>query len=540
MRDRLIDALLLGAALAIFLCATFYQIRLPALYYDEAYDVVPAMQIVQGDTKPLEVAYAVKGRIPAMVTPYIGAVSTYAVLPFFWLFGVGVESTRAMTILMAALGLAFAYFFIKELFDRRVAALTILLAAVHPALAFWSRMGIYVASPVLPRATASLFCLLRWRQRRRTVYLYTAAFLFGLGLSTKILFLWFIIAVLLAGLLLGRLPRLRLGRWTIGQDRAAPEISLRTAVVAAALFLAGAWMIVVYNLRTQDTIRIVLHNLIKTDAGVNNLAVLSNMKTELRALVIMLDSSYFQRLWGTALVNHLMPIVFFVSLVVLIVLLLRRGLPWAWRRVAFIMLLVTAIWLQSAFTITGLGPLHLYVLYPFLQLLIVLAALGLAQRCRVLPLGVALLLALFVTDAWTLMDHHRTLSQSGGMRAFSDANYTLAADLETRRGDIVAVDWGFERTLAILTQGRVQPAEVFGGPTQTPRPDFAEKIKPYLARSDTWLIFHSPQHTSFAGRFDAVTRLAAEMKRKLVLERTFYQRDGTETIYIYRTEPVSP
>ena len=97
---RRADLLILIAVLALFWVAAFYQIRLPGFYYDEAADVAPAMQIVQGDPAPLDMAQSLTIgplRLPVMVMVYVGAVSTYAVLPFYWLFGVSVEATRAMT-----------------------------------------------------------------------------------------------------------------------------------------------------------------------------------------------------------------------------------------------------------------------------------------------------------------------------------------------------------------------------------------------------------------------------------------------------------
>ena len=44
--------------------------------------------------------------------------------------------------------------------------------------------------------------------------------------------------------LLGLLPRLRLGRWRMGQDPVAPELSLRTFALACLSLAAGAWMII--------------------------------------------------------------------------------------------------------------------------------------------------------------------------------------------------------------------------------------------------------------------------------------------------------
>jgi 4-amino-4-deoxy-L-arabinose transferase-like glycosyltransferase len=539
MTPRRADILILLGALAVFWTATFYQIRLPGLYYDEAADVVPAMQIVVGDPNRLDMAQGVHIgplRLPVMVMVYVGAVSTYAVLPLYWLLGVSVETTRAMTILMASLGVVFAYFFLKDLFDRRVAALSTLLVAIHPAFVFWSRMGIYVSSPMLTMATGSLFCLLRWRRRGQARYLYGAALLMGLGMSTKLLFLWFILAVFGASLLLGLLPRLRLGRWVIGQDGASPELSLRSTLAACMFFAAGAWMIIWYNLRTHETVRFMLRNLFTTEAGANNLDVPGNLRKILLQLIKMLDGSWHQGVWGPAFVNNLFPAVFFASLAVLVVFLLRRSLPWPWRRVAFVILFVALIWLQSAFTITGLGSTHLYILYPFPQALIALAALALARHVRVPAIAFVVIAAVMLTDAWAVVDHHRTLSQSGGIRGFSDVVYDLTTALEEHAGPVAAADWGFRASIALLTQGRVWPVEVFGYNARAPQEDFAGRIKPFLADPNARILFHSPQQTTHQGRLAAARALAAEMKRTLVLERTFYQRDGTELVYIYRTE----
>lgn len=543
MKAKYLDLGVLAIALIIFFAATFYQIRLPGLYYDEAADVVPAMQIVQGDHNALDMAQSLKLgplQLPVMVMVYVGAVSTYAVLPFYWLFGVGVESTRAMTIVMAALGLVFAYFFLRDLFDRRVAGLTVLLAALHPALVMWSRMGIYVSSPMLTMATGSLFCLLRWRQRRQARYLYGAAVLMGLGLSAKLLFLWFILAVFCAALLLRRLPLLHVGRWTVGQDRTGPEISQRQAVLAVSAFAAGAWMIICYNVTTLGTLKYMWRNMLTTGSGVNNLNVVGNLSEELGALVKMLDGSWFQGLIGPADANHLFPALFFLSVAALLVLLWRRSLPWGGRRVAFMLLLVLFIWLQSGFTITALGATHLYILYPFPQALIVLAAFGLASRYRSVLIVIVVAVAVFASDAWVLRDQHRAITRSGGQMAFSDAIYDLAADLEGKHVPVAAADWGFRFNIAIITRGRVRPVEVFGWTLAAPQADFAAKIQPYLASQDSLILFHAPRATAFQGRFAAAAQLAAGMQRTLVLERTFRQRDGTDIIYVYRTEALAP
>ena len=53
-REGILDAIALVAALAIFLSLTLYQLDLPGLYPDEAFDVVPTMQIVLGHPVELQ------------------------------------------------------------------------------------------------------------------------------------------------------------------------------------------------------------------------------------------------------------------------------------------------------------------------------------------------------------------------------------------------------------------------------------------------------------------------------------------------------
>src|SRR5947208_7563507 len=84
-RPILLDLLVVAGACAIFLLLATHQILLPGLYYDEALDAVPAMQIVQGQpTELLDNAgldFAGR-RWPLMLLNYQGTVSTYLLVPF--------------------------------------------------------------------------------------------------------------------------------------------------------------------------------------------------------------------------------------------------------------------------------------------------------------------------------------------------------------------------------------------------------------------------------------------------------------------------
>ena len=82
--------------------------------------------------------------------------------------------------------------------------------AVSPSWVFWSRVGVYVVSEVVPITSGALLALTIWVRRRpfglRNGALYGAAFLLGLGMTTKLLFVWVIIALAACGFVLYARP----------------------------------------------------------------------------------------------------------------------------------------------------------------------------------------------------------------------------------------------------------------------------------------------------------------------------------------------
>ncbi|MCL6648773.1 MAG: glycosyltransferase family 39 protein, partial [Chloroflexi bacterium] len=172
-----------GAVVTFLLLAT-YQLTLPGLYYDEAADAVPAMQIVLG--QPIELARGAGielfGRTwPLMVMDYVGAVSTYALVPFILLLGVTPEAVRAMPIGFGALTLLLSYGFLRQAFGRAVALIALWLVVVHPSFVFWTRQGVHVSSLMTVPALGASWLLLGWWRGGGSWRLVPAAFLLGLG-----------------------------------------------------------------------------------------------------------------------------------------------------------------------------------------------------------------------------------------------------------------------------------------------------------------------------------------------------------------------
>jgi len=200
-----VDASVLALALTAFLLLTTHQIALPGLHTDEALEVIPAVQLLRGQEVECykDVCIDLFGlRLPVMIYEYIATVNTYMAIPFFALFGISVPTLRAMPIAQSAVAMIFLYLLARELYNRRVAALSVLLLAVNPSYVFWSRQGVFVTSVTIPIALIGVWASVRWWRSQRSGYLYLAAFTFGLGISAKFLFGWLLAGAVAAFLLL--------------------------------------------------------------------------------------------------------------------------------------------------------------------------------------------------------------------------------------------------------------------------------------------------------------------------------------------------
>jgi hypothetical protein len=525
-------------SLVLFLALSLKNITLPGLYYDEALDVVPAMQLVQG--APVEAVrgagLTIAGRtFPLMVMDYVGTVNTYLALPVFAVFGVSVQTVRSLPIALAVFSLILGFRLARRLFDWRVAAIATLLVAVDPSYVFFSRMGIHVTSVMNVFALGSLLVFLRWRESSKVRWLFVGGLLLGLGLWAKVLFLWWILALAVVWAVhgtghgwhgTGNGAARRVG--IVPAVRAAAGRNARPTVTAIAALLIGSAPLWVYNLWTGGTFISFGRNALVTEHGVSNLNVVGNLWAAVQSFGVLLDGRYFWFLGGQ-FANRL-NIVAFVAACVVCVLLVRRR-P-AWRGgFGLVGALIALIVAQSAFTVSGIWATHLYILFPLPQIVValglILAAEALVGRGRRVAEVVVIVVAagsLMAANLWVDARYHAALEQSRGLSRFSDAIYKLAGWLDERRFDVVyAVDWGIQKNVQILTQGRVNPIEISGYAGE-PADAFVLRAEDALRRPGAVYLMHSKEDTVYDlfGTFQATAeRLGYRLK---IIDAT---RDGS-------------
>jgi 4-amino-4-deoxy-L-arabinose transferase-like glycosyltransferase len=534
-------------SLLLFLVVAGLQLMLPGLNYDEAFDAVPAMQLLLGQPvrSPRESGLHVAGStFPLMVMDYKGVVHTYWALPFLWALGINVFALRMSCLFLGLLTMALSYRFARQLYGPWVAATFLLLVALNPSFLFWSRQGVMWTTAMLTCGMGALAAFAEWRQRGRVWGLYSGAFLLGLGVSAKLPFLWFVLALVI----LAALYRVAGRRWK--QSSQAGTSDLQPYVIALLALMLGLLPLLLYNLQTGGTLDVLFRNVRTSYYGVNNLAYISNLRIRCGHLRALLNGSSFWYLGGPY-GDPIFPLAFWLSAGIILAHALRLATrrPSISRRThssaggqttgppadvllrLFPLLIMALMGLQSGATVSGLWPEHYLLLLPFPQLSIALGwdLLRLHLRPR-RSVGWLLLLVLALLMAGQIrvnLLYHRALSHSGGFSAHSDANYRLAQYLDQKGRPVVAMDWGIGAAVQFLTQGRVNPVERFGfEDLDHPSPNFAPDLAAYLQDQDTYYLFHASAETVYKGRREVFEELVRQQGLVPDGKRIIYDRSA--------------
>jgi Dolichyl-phosphate-mannose-protein mannosyltransferase len=599
-RMHCLAVLSLILALGIFFALGAYQLGLPGLHYDEAKEAgLNAMQLIAGQpvTAFRDATVQVGSwRLPLMVQDYIGALNVYLALPFLLLGGINVVALRWLSLLTGALTLLLAWRVADRLGGSVAAVVTVILLATSPTFVFWSRQGIFVTNLTALLLMAALLSGLRWWSGRRARDLWLTAFLLGLGVYAKLLFVWAIGALAAVALVEMQMTRSkRKAPAHASQDGGADSTDHQEAashnppgvwLVALVCFLVPLIPLILFNLRTGGTIASVFGNLGRSYYGVNNAAYVPNLLSRLQQVQTLLRGDQFWYLgelfanrWAPWLAGGLIA----VASVQAFLLWRRRlssrerteagGRASSCRHYAFLLPLVLLLLIvaQSAFTVSDLFITHFALLYPLIPLAGGLAAAALVRGSRgegeetsapgapgeggggsgrrapsFLPALVSVFAVLAVVwwaaaNLSTTVQYHKVLSLSGGYSAHSDAVYQLAASLDQEgTAEPLALDWGLAAPVQFLTAGRVNPVEVFGyDRMDAPDAGFNERLSGFLDDPDSLFLAHMPDVTVFDGRVDALKALAAQRGLELEEQGRFSERSGHPLFVLYRAVPAS-
>ena len=579
------------AAVILYLALALPQLNLPGLHYDEAKEAgLNALEMLRAqNVQAFRSAGVQIGPLflPIMMQDYIGALNVYLALPFLAALGATVTALRLLAVACGLATLLLAWQLGDEL--GRLAGnprpwtggIAALLLAVSPSFLFWSRQGIFVTNIVVTLAVATVWAVTRWRRSGRAGWLYSAAFLAGLGLWTKLLFVWVLgalvgvaIVVWVAGKIGRRGKETSKGKDGKNGNEGKAETGLSPQplmpspqtpdptphtlrpihwLIAALCFLLGVSPLILFNQQTSGTLNAVFGNLGQSYYGVNNADFFANLSARVGQLVTLLRGDHFWYLGGPFANGWAAPLaagLITVAVVAAVTTLRRRGQTNAGAVLGMALLFVVLLVLQSSFTVSDLFITHDAIVQPFLLLLVALAVEVLLLATRgvegsaaggrawrvVAALAVLALTAWLAGDLRADVRYHRALAETGGHATHSDAVQRLADWLDQENAaQPLALDWGIDAPVRYLTGNRVQPLEVFGY-QRIGEPDagFVGRIEPLLDDPGRLVVLHTDQDTVFQGRRAALEALAGQRGRVVEEVATFNERNGSPVFVVLR------
>jgi hypothetical protein len=215
------------------------------------------------------------------------------------------------------------------------------------------------------------------------------------------------------------------------------------------------------------------------------------------------------------------------------------------RKPAFPVLVIAVMMTASVFTPTALWFTHLAILTPWPILAIAAIADLVARRAGLdaltldrvpalkrhrwtaaLSLGliatVALGAMLLYDDLEVDVAYYRGLAKFGGKGDHTHASYRLVDYLQEQGiTEVAAMDWGIQDVVQFLSEGEINPAEVFGYENREDvDPAFAIRIRERLADPETVYVFRDrPLFQNRRQRFDEIVQ---EEGRTVVVVATIY------------------
>jgi len=517
----------------LYLSLELINIRLPGLYADEAFSACGSLQIIKRINPLLLSRKVFNIHIPFMRGPYATALESYILLPFFCLFGVNVVALRLAPILIGAGALLFMYFFLRDFFSRSVALLCLFLTVINSTFLVETKLGLNTASMLHFTAMAALWSLFKWYRNKEVPYLYLGVFFLSVGISVRVWFLWFFNGMVILAVIFNHEVR----------ERIKGNICKHVAIIIA-VFLISNILFVYYNLVSNfETIKYIVRHFAETHSAVNNFVYFNNLQQRFFVFIEYLKGSWTLNQQGVSsqAVNILGPFIFLLIFIYLAFAALFNKTKAGRKKVSFILILFSLIFLQSPFTLSNLGGPHLFILYPLVQIIL---GLGIIDSIRSLKKNIIIpAFIIFITFIFVGLECNNNIknnylyyNKTGGAGRYSDSIYGVTQYLlDNKIYKPVVMSWGITHSLVFLSEGKLTPrslnyVESQGGSEY--KSEFVRDLRLILKDNNRY-IFRSPQFTNWHEATLIFNSVVSGMGKRPIAEKIFFQRDGVPVYIIY-------
>ncbi|MFL6463668.1 MAG: ArnT family glycosyltransferase [Bryobacteraceae bacterium] len=501
----------------LFLCSSVAFLPLLGFEYDEVIFIQPLFHPAQSFASIKLFHHA----IPVMQTSYAGALKTWIYAPIFRFYAPSPFSVRFPVVILASITI-----FLLGVITRHLASSR---AAIFACAVLISDLNFFMVSVfdwgpvVIQNLLLAIGLYLILVQRKKPLAIPLAAFIFGLAMWDKALFLWTFSGLVLSGVIVGFRVIKR-------------EMSLKKSVFALAAFGIGASPLLLYNLKhhgetLQENTKLsfsevgpkltwlriavndqALENFFVDRTLVKSAATNPDSLNALSALTSRFHNAYSGRF----------PAFLFLCLAGLALARSSKR-----RLILWLELAIVLAWLQAAMTKNaGTSVHHLALFYPILFIVMGICADEITTRLQEFGrafLGLfALLLCLtgFGIIGAQYVDFHRYSPSI----AWTDADKMLARYLTANKGhQILAADWGIASQADVLTLGTLPIYDISFGLQDH---SLTQKQLQNWARIKPFIVLHTAEHTVFPNQNSKLESMVKAVGLTLIPVATIQDQAG--------------
>ena len=497
-----------AALLLYFASAWLLGVKNPGFQYDEALLVRGAVHVLNSSDEPTfnhepGSWMRIGGRSwPLMVLPYEAAIKDYVSLLPFAAFGPDYRIARVVGLVLGVLGIWGVGVLLRDHVGEAVASWSVLILAAHPA---YLNMTLYDQGTVSQWMAAMglmSIALSRFLGRPDSPRAFWLGLTIGLGVWMRANFLWLVVAVLAAAIVV-------FGRRVI--------VSRRQFAAALAGSVVGLAPLILYEILSHwETLRF-----LKIGRVPEGLVTLLPHRLTILAQTLLVDLQH-RRVWNAPdlplYVRWAVPAVFVTSLGFCL-FSREKSAEAEWRRgfaITFVVLL--AFLLTSRLNV---ADHHMATLIPLAVPIVVFGV----RRWSARWVTVAIAVIYFGSAGWLDFTAGQGMRDTGGTGAWSSAIFAVRDHiLDNLPGrEVRVLDWGLQNNLFVLSGGQIHSREMFWTATEE-RTNEGRRWEDEVEAGNVYLL-NAPENTNFPAAGNGLRRSlqAAEIPYRKV---EFYERGG--------------
>ena len=520
----------LAAGLSLFALCSFPWLSLPGPYHDELLFVPVLEPFTYGST--LYSWRVADTEIPIMIMSYVGALKALLMKAIFVVCPPTMATVRGSALLLGMATVWLTLIFVRRHYSSVVAVAATLLLATDPSFIHTIRIDWGPVALMQFLKMAGLVLISGWLVSGRLRLWIAGMFVFGLAVWDKATFVWILLPLALAVLVL--FPRQTLQRF-----------SYRNAAIGALAFLLGSLPFWIFNLNKEGQTASETWNfefqpdkLYAARSALDGSAVLWLLvRDDFEAAEPPEDIALPQLASAFKTLGKARSSLSW-SLMILSVLLLPITLRTRHRRAVLFPLIVSLgiYLLMFPFRSGGGSAHHVVMVYPF-PLLFVAASLAVAREKLKLRLFVPLVVAAAVF--WNVSLNARYLAgytHTGGSGNFTDAIYDLAPYMhQNPEQTYYLLDWGISNPLAFLGEPyeiKWEDLSTFYFGSEPPEAS-AERLRNLLANPQSRFVVRGAERTAFPAKW--IDRHVEQ--GRITKTRVFHERLGVAAFEVYRPVP---